>query len=103
MLYTSSSKIPQTDSGVNQLTNAIGGVCDAAVNNGLAAPGIWKADGFGQIVTGQYLKAGYYIYAQPIALQSQADRETRVAPPIQVAIKLAGAIQEMDVLINVNR
>ncbi len=103
VLYTSSSKIPQTDSGVNQLTNAIGGVCDAAVNNGLAAPGIWNADGFGQIVTGQYLKAGYYIYAQPIALQSQADRETRVAPPIQVAIKLAGAIQEMDVLINVNR
>lgn len=103
VLYTSSTKIPQTDAGVNQLTNAIGGVCDAAVNNGLVAPGVWNADGFGNLASGQYLKTGYYIYAQPIALQSQADRETRAAPPIQVAVKLAGAIQSMDVLVDVNR
>lgn len=103
VLYQSTSKVPQTDAGVNQLVNAIGGVCDQAVNNGLVAPGIWNADGFGQLENGQYLKTGYYIYAQPIALQSQSDRETRVAPPIQTAIKLAGAIQELDVIVNVNR
>lgn len=103
LLYTSTTKIPQTDTGVNQFVNAISGVCDEAVNNGLVAPGTWNADGFGQLVYGQYLKEGYYIYAQPIALQSQADRETRVAPPIQTAIKLAGAIQELDVLVSVNR
>ncbi len=103
VLYQSATKIPQTDAGVNQLTNAIGGVCDAAVNNGLVASGIWNADGFGQLSTGQYLKTGYYIYAQPIALQSQSDRETRVAPPIQVAVKLAGAIQSLDVIVDVNR
>lgn len=103
VLYQSSTKIPQTDAGVNQLTNAIGGVCDAAVNNGLVAPGVWNADGFGTLEPGQYLKTGYYIYAQPIALQSQSDRETRVAPPIQLAVKLAGAIQSMDVIVNVNR
>jgi hypothetical protein len=102
-LYQSKTKIPQTDSGVNQLVNSISGVCAEAVNNGLVAPGVWNADGFGQIVNGDYLKEGYYIYAQPIALQSQAERETRVAPPIQVAVKLAGAIQELDVLIDVNR
>ncbi len=103
VLYTSKTKVPQTDAGVNQLVNAISGVCDEAVNNGLVAPGVWNADGFGQLENGQYLKTGYYIYAQPIALQSQSDRETRVAPPIQAAIKLAGAIQELDVLIDVNR
>lgn len=103
VLYQSKTKIPQTDAGVNQLTNAIAGVCDEAVNNGLVAPGQWNADGFGQLENGQYLKTGYYIYAQPIALQSQADRETRVAPPIQTAIKLAGAIQELDVIVDVNR
>lgn len=103
VLYTSATKIPQTDAGVNQLTNAIAGVCDAAVNNGLVAPGIWNADGFGNLETGQYLKTGYYIYAQPVALQSQSDRETRAAPPIQVAVKLAGAIQSLDVAIDVNR
>ncbi len=52
---------------------------------------------------GQYLKTGYYIYAQPVALQSQGDREARISPPIQVAIKLAGAIQTVDVAITVNR
>ncbi len=102
-LYQSKTKIPQTDAGVNQLVNAIGGACGEGVNNGLIAPGVWNADGFGNLQNGDYLKEGFYIYAQPIALQSQADRETRVAPPIQVAVKLAGAIQEVDVLIDVNR
>ena len=102
-LYQSPTKIPQTDAGVNQLSNAIAQACDEAVNNGLVAPGVWNADGFGELQTGQFLKSGYYIFAQSVALQSQSDRETRVAPPIQVAIKLAGAIQELDVIVNVNR
>jgi len=103
VLYQSKTKVPQTDAGVNQLVNAIGGACEEAVNNGLVAPGVWTADGFGQLNTDDYLKSGYYIYAQPLALQSQADREARLSPPIQVAVKLAGAIQEVDVLIDVNR
>lgn len=103
LVYTSTTKIPQTDAGANQFVNAISGVCDQAVSNGLAAPGTWNADGFGQLAFGQYLKTGYYIFAQPIALQSQSDRDARVAPPIQTALKLAGAIQELDVLVSVNR
>lgn len=103
LLYTSTTKIPQTDSGVNQLVNAIGGACDQAVSNGLAAPGTWTGPSFGTLVSGQYLKLGYYIYSQPLALQSQADREARKAPPIQIALKLAGAIQEADIIIQVNR
>lgn len=103
VLYTSTTKIPQTDAGVNQLTNAIDQACGQAVANGLVAPGTWNADGFGELVPGQFLKTGYYIYATPIALQSQADRDARIAPPIQVAVKLAGAIQSLDVIVDVNR
>lgn len=104
LLYTSSTKIPQTDAGSNQLVNVINGVCQEAVNNGMVAPGTWTSSTeFGQLTTGMYLKSGYYVYVQPMALQSQADRETRVAPPIKIAIKLAGAIQELDVVIDVNR
>ncbi len=103
VLYLTGTKIPQTDAGVNKLTNAIDGVCGQAVNNGLAAPGIWNADGFGNLNTGDYLKTGYYIFAQSVALQSQSDRDARLSPPIRVAIKLAGAIQEVDVLVDVNR
>jgi hypothetical protein len=104
LLYTSPTKIPQTDAGSNQLVNVINGVCEEAVNNGLVAPGIWTSTvEFGQLITGMFLKTGYYVYVQPMALQSQADREARICPPIQVAIKLAGAIQELDVVIEVNR
>lgn len=103
LLYTSKTKIPQTDAGQNQIVAAVTAACEEAVNNGLVAAGIWNADGFGQLERGQNLPNGYYIYASPMALQAQATREQRIAPPIQVAIKLAGAIQEVDILIDVNR
>lgn len=103
LLYTSATKIPQTDSGINQIVNAVSASCERAVNNGLVAPGYWNADGFGQLARGDFLKVGYYIYATPLALQSQGDREARKSPPIQVAIKLAGSVQTVDVLVNVNR
>jgi hypothetical protein len=102
VLYTTTTKIPQTDAGVNQITNAIGQSCGQGVTNGLVAPGIWNGPSFGEIVTGQFLKAGYYVYAQPIALQSQASRSARACPPIQVAVKLAGAIQSVSILVDVN-
>ena len=73
------------------------------MNNGLVAPGQWNADGFGQLERGDTLPKGYYIYAQPMALQNQAIRETRVAPPMQIALKLACAIHEIDAIVDVNR
>lgn len=103
LLYQSGTKIPQTEDGINQIVNTIVGVCNEAVNNGLVASGVWNADGFGQLSRGQVLKTGYYIYSMPIDLQPQADREARKAPPIQVALKLAGAVHTMDILVNVNR
>ena len=103
VLFTSTTKIPQTDAGVNQLTNAIAQVCGQAVSNGLVAGGVWNAPGFGSLEEGQYLKAGYYIFATPLALQSESDRAARKAPPIQVAVKLAGAIQSVNVLVSVNQ
>lgn len=103
LLYTSTTKIPQTDSGVNQIVNAVGQACDQAVTNGLVAPGTWNGPSFGTLTTGQYLKLGYYIYSQPLAQQSQTDRDARIAPPIQIAIKLAGAIQESNIIVQVNR
>lgn len=103
LLYQSKTKIPQTDAGQNQLVSAAASVCDEAVNNGLVAPGTWNADGFGQLQRGDYLKEGYYIYTQPMALQDQSIREQRIAPPIQIAVKLAGAVHEIDCIVDVNR
>lgn len=102
-LYTSTTKIPQTDEGMHTLCTVIENVMVQAVDNGLLAPGKWNAAGFGQINQGDMLSKGYYIYCPPIASQSQADREARKSVPIQVAVKLAGAIHFVDVLLNVNR
>lgn len=101
--YTSQTKVPQTDQGDNEFVNAVGGVCQQGIGNGLGAPGQWNGPEFGQLTTGQFLKIGYYIFCEPIALQSQSDRDARISPPIQVAFKLAGANQDVDVLVSVNR
>ena len=102
-LYTSPTKIPQTDAGVNQLIAAVEASCERAVNNGLVAPGVWNAPGFGAIDQGQTLAKGYYVYAPPVSSQSQADRAARKAPTLQAAVKLAGAVHFANVIVNVNR
>lgn len=91
-LLLSVPKVPQTDPGVNLLENGIDSACAQYVTNGFVAPGVWTGISFGQLVSGQQLDKGYYIYAQPVALQSQAQRAIRACPPIQIAVKLAGAI-----------
>lgn len=103
LLYQSKTKIPQTDAGQNQLVNVATNVCQEAINNGLIAPGQWNADGFGQLSRGDYLDEGFYIYTPPMASQDQSIREQRIAPPIQIALKLAGAIHEIDCIVDVNR
>lgn len=103
MLYTSTSKVPQTDAGVTRLLANVEQSMDQGVTNGLIAPGIWSGGPVGQLASGETLTKGYYVYAQPLAEQAQADREARKAPLIQVACKLAGAVHYADVQINVVR
>lgn len=103
LFYTNSTKIPQTDAGMHLVTTTIVAALADAVNNGLIAPGIWNAAGFGQLQQGQNLPLGYYVYATPMSSQSQTVRQTRVAPTIQVAIKLGGAIHSANVQVNVNQ
>lgn len=103
LLYQSKNKIPQTDSGANQIVATIEGVMGEAAYNRLIAPGIWNADGFGQLERGDLLDKGYYIYVQRMDLQPQSEREQRKAPPVQAAVKLAGAIHSINAIINVNR
>ena len=103
LLYTSLTKIPQTDAGNQQIANTITAVLAQGVNNGLIAPGVWNSGGFGQLAQGDFLETGYYIYCPPIATQSQGDREARKSVLFQIAVKLAGAIHTVDIQINVNR
>lgn len=103
LLYTSATKIPQTEAGITRLLVNVEASMDQSVTNGLVAAGVWNGGPIGQLAAGDTLTKGYYVYAQPLVQQAQADREARKAPLIQVACKLAGAVHYADVQINVVR
>jgi hypothetical protein len=103
LLYQSPTKIPQSDSGVNQIVTTISGTMDGAVNNGLCAPGVWPYAAVGPVKTGQTLPSGFFIYAPPVATQPTADRSARKSPTIQVIALLAGAIHEVPVVLNIGQ
>lgn len=102
-LYTRLTKVPQTDKGVASLVQQVELAMQEGVNNGLLAPGVWNGMDLGEVKSGDYLPRGFYVYAQPIALQNQSDREARKAPPIQVLAKGAGAIHFADILVTFER
>lgn len=104
-LAQASTKIPQTEVGMDGLKGAYRNVCQQAVTNQMVAPGTWTNPttfGVQALLFSNVAQQGYYIYSQPIAQQSQTDRAARVAPLVQIAIKYAGAIQTSSVLIYVN-
>lgn len=103
LLYTSTTKVGQDDEGSTQLVATVTEALEQGVRNNLISPGVWQADGFGALKTGDTLSTGFYVYIQPLEEQSAAEREARKAPPIQCAVKLTGAIHFVDVTINVNR
>jgi hypothetical protein len=103
LLYTTTTKIPQTDQGNQLIVTTIEAECSRAGRNGLLAPGVWQAGGFGALQQNDFLPKGFYVFAPPIAQQNPADRAARKSVPIQIAAKLAGAIHSVDVIINVNR
>lgn len=103
-LAQTNTKIPQTEQGMSGLKGAYRKICQMFVTNGTFAPGTWNSPTtFGD--PDDHVKniaaAGYYIYSDPIASQSQAERETRVAPGIYIAAKDAGSIHSSDVTVYV--
>lgn len=103
VLYTSTTKIPQTDAGMQILKTRMEKCCVQAVTNGFVAPGVWNAAGFGSLKQGDTLPDGYYVYAPLVASQSQAGREARKSVPFQIALTLAGAVHSVSIAVNVNR
>lgn len=104
-LAQSDTKIPQTESGMDGLKGSYRVVNEQYVTNQYLAPGRWtSATIFGNPadLIANIAQRGYYIFSQPISQQSQADRAERKAPLIQIAGKEAGAIQESDVIVNIN-
>ena len=97
VLGTTPTKIPQTEAGMNTIKGAILQILQQATANGFLAPGTWNGQTFGDPVSfnRNITDYGYYVYSQPVSLQSQTARQSRVAPTIQIAVKYAGAIQKV--------
>ncbi len=104
-LAQSSTKVPQTENGMDGLKGAYRAVCEQAITNQYGAPGTWNSPttfGNQADMLLNILQRGYYIYSLPIAQQLQVDREAREAPLVQIALKEAGAIHSSTVIVNVN-
>ena len=102
LLYQN-NKIAQTEAGMTQLIDAVKEVCQTMTRVGFIESGVWKASDILALKKGDTLPSGYFIQAEPIDEQSQADRDARKAPPIYVSLKLAGAIHHATVQVDVNR
>lgn len=102
LLYQS-NKVPQTEAGMTQIIDTIRGVCENMHRVDFIESGIWNASDMLDLKKGSTLPKGYFIQAEPIDTQLQADRDARKAPPIYVSLKLAGAIHHVTVQIDVNR
>lgn len=104
-LAQSSTKVPQTESGMDGLKGAYRAICEQGVTCQYLAPGKWNSSttfGNQQDFLQNIAQRGYYIYSVPISQQSQADRADRKAPLVQIAAKEAGAIQSSTVIVNIN-
>jgi len=101
-LAQTTTKIPQTEIGMNGLKGAYRAIMALFVDAGIYAPGTWNsATTFGD--PDDHIRnikeRGYFIYSAPIADQLQSERAARIAPLVQIAAKESGAIQSSDVTV----
>lgn len=101
-LAQTTTKIPQTEEGMNGLKGAYRAILALFVGAGVYAPGAWNsAETFGDPADHirNIAERGYFIFSAPVADQAQAERDARIAPLVQIAAKEAGAIHTSDVTV----
>lgn len=96
-------KIPQTESGLNDIITFISTACDTLLSIGMIGSGIWNGQQVMDLNTGDAVPNGYLIQAGSMASQSASDRSQRITPPIYVALKATGAIEHVVIRVFVNK
>lgn len=96
-------KIPQTDDGMALILSAVTSAMEYMKRLGFVAPGVWTAAPFMSVNTGDVLSAGYMVTADSFDTLSASDRAQRKAPPVYVAMKLAGSVRSVVINVNVNQ
>ncbi len=96
-------KVGQTEPDMTSLKDKLITVCEEMRRVNFIAEGKWTGGNLLNLSDGDTLPGGYLVQSEPIADQSQADREARKAPPIYVCLKETGAIHSVTVEVNPNR
>lgn len=105
-LAETSTKLPQTEAGMDLLKSAYRNVCERAISNAMIAAGNWNGtDTFGDPEDFRrcIIERGYRIFSIAVNQQSSVERTARNAPLVQIAAKFAGAIHHSDVIVNINK
>ena len=69
------------------------------------AGGTWTlTDRFGDlnVFDKEIESIGFYVFPNPLSTQTTDERAERKTPPIQVAVKFAGAFHSIDIILNIN-
>lgn len=101
--FLARNDVPQTDAGQQQLINVLLKVGAQFNRNGSLATGTWTLAPIGNLNTGDYVEDGFYFYSEPVANQLSADREGRKGMPINGALKYAGFMHTVDILLTLNQ
>jgi hypothetical protein len=88
-LYTTTTKVPYSDTGVSMIYQALEGALRQAITNGLGAPGT--------TAEGEYLPLGYSISYVPVSQVSQADKGNRHYAGMSFKLVGAGALHSITI------
>lgn len=105
VLGTTATKIAQTEEDFAKVIDALEKDASRFVRAGVFAPGTWSSpDTFGDLDTFErnIENNGFYYLGGTFADQPQSERQQRIAPVIQGAVKNSGAIHKVNILINFN-
>jgi hypothetical protein len=102
-LLVRSPKVPQTEGGISQLSLAISQAVEPYVSRQFLLPGTWRGPQVFNLAPGDVLQSGYLVQFESLDTQSVADRAARKAPLCYLSLKLAGAIEHVTIVVNVDR
>lgn len=96
-------KVPYTEDGVLTIVSFIQNACLKLNQIGLIAGGIWKGEPIQNLNTGDAVPDGFMIQSETVASRTAAEKASRVAPPIYVALISSGAIEHVVIDVYVER
>lgn len=96
-------KVPQTESGLNDIISYITTACERLNSIGWIGDGIWLGETVLDLTAGMAVPSGYMIQSESLSSQSATDRQNRVTPPIYVSLKGTGAFEHVTIRVYIDR